>query len=412
MSVYFVADTHFGDENIMKYENRPFASVDEMNKALVENWNKVVKTEDVVYHLGDVGDESFISQLNGTKYLIKGNHDKKENDFYRKMGFHDVYDMPVIYNDFWILSHEPLYVNRNMPYANLFGHIHNNPIYKTSSIQSYCVSVERIQYTPIAFEAIRKCMMSSIKMIVTDLDGTLLKKDKTISSYTKEVLLKAREKGILVVVATARPIRGVKENLPFLEYDAAIFHNGAVVYNHENRLEGFGIENPNRIISSVLKDYPGRHVAVEANDVMYSNFDAEELWPGVVYQKTADFAEVNHKIADKLIIEAKSLEEMRDLEKYMPKDLYLQLSENVIAMVMNRKATKVEGIKQLLKEYGISLDEVVAFGDDYNDIDMLKACGIGVSVGNALEEVKRVANYICDTNEQDGLAKWLSENLL
>ena len=66
----------------------------------------------------------------------------------------EVYDLPVIYNGFFILSHEPLYVNTNMPYANLFGHVHANPMYKDFSPQHVCVCVERTDYRPISMEEI------------------------------------------------------------------------------------------------------------------------------------------------------------------------------------------------------------------------------------------------------------------
>lgn len=158
MKIYFIADTHFSDENIIRYENRPFESIREMNDTMAANWNRIVKDEDMVYVLGDFGadgQESFIlGQLNGCKYLVRGNHDTKSNDFYRKAGFKEVYDYPIIIKNFWILSHEPLYVNSNMPYANLFGHVHSSPVFKTYSRQHYCVSAERIDYTPIAFDEI------------------------------------------------------------------------------------------------------------------------------------------------------------------------------------------------------------------------------------------------------------------
>lgn len=158
MKIYFIADTHFSEENIMRYENRPFKDIEEMNQRMIENWNNIVKAEDIVYMLGDFGAEGheadILRQLNGIKYLVKGNHDIKSNDYYRQAGFQEVYDKPVIWKNFWILSHEPLYVNENMPYANLFGHVHNSPLYKTYSSQHYCVSVERINYTPISFDEI------------------------------------------------------------------------------------------------------------------------------------------------------------------------------------------------------------------------------------------------------------------
>lgn len=154
MSVFFIADTHFSDENIRKYEDRPFENVSEMNEKIIANWNDVVGDEDEVFFLGDVGENSYVKRLNGRKYLVKGNHDTLTDEEYRELGFDKVYDLPVVYNEFWILSHEPIYVNQNMPYANIFGHVHNSPLYKTVSNRSFCVSVERIDYTPVCFENI------------------------------------------------------------------------------------------------------------------------------------------------------------------------------------------------------------------------------------------------------------------
>lgn len=155
MSIFFIADTHFSEDNIRKYENRPFTDITEMNEFMLGEWNKTVNNEDLVYVLGDFGannhESSILKQLNGIKYLIKGNHDIQSNEFYRNAGFREVYDCPIILDNFWILSHEPLYVNENMPYANIFGHVHNSPMIKTYSSQHYCVSVERINYSPISF---------------------------------------------------------------------------------------------------------------------------------------------------------------------------------------------------------------------------------------------------------------------
>ena len=72
-----------------------------------------------------------------------------------------MYDLPVILEGFWILSHDLLYVNTNMPYANIFGHVHNSPIIKDYSRQHYCVSVERIDYRPISFEEIKRRVLQA-----------------------------------------------------------------------------------------------------------------------------------------------------------------------------------------------------------------------------------------------------------
>ena len=158
---FFIADTHFGSDSIIRYENRPFDSTVEMDKALINNWNKTVDNGDTVFVLGDFcesgNEKRILSKLNGTKILIRGNHDDRTSSFYRKAGFEEVYDMPVLYNGFFMLSHQPRYINLNMPYVNIFGHVHNNPMYRDYSKQHFCVSVERINYTPISYsEILRK----------------------------------------------------------------------------------------------------------------------------------------------------------------------------------------------------------------------------------------------------------------
>ena len=84
-----------------------------------------------------------------------GNHDRHRGcEQWRKLGFSECVEWPVLYREFFILSHEPVYLNANMPYANFYGHVHNNPSYKSASEQSFCVSAERIGYTPVTFEEI------------------------------------------------------------------------------------------------------------------------------------------------------------------------------------------------------------------------------------------------------------------
>ena len=154
-NIFFIADTHFWSEKIYHYENRPFKSVEEMNETIVKNWNNVVRKSDIVRFLWDFWDDSFFSKLNWKKYLVRWNHEIKENEYYRKLWFIEVYDIPVIFQNFWILSHEPLYVNANMPYANIFAHVHLDPKYKTVSEQSFCVSCDRIGFKPISFAGIK-----------------------------------------------------------------------------------------------------------------------------------------------------------------------------------------------------------------------------------------------------------------
>ncbi len=165
MRTFLIADLHFDEENIMLYENRPFATVSEMNETMVKRWNETVEDTDTVFVLGDIGNVSYIKNLKGIKKLIKGNHDIYDNSFYRNHGFTECYDLPVVLENFFLLSHEPMYVNKNMPYANVYGHVHANPNYKTVSSHGYCVSVERIDYQPIDIEEVKKKMIAYEKEI-------------------------------------------------------------------------------------------------------------------------------------------------------------------------------------------------------------------------------------------------------
>lgn len=160
-NVWIVSDTHFGHANIIKYCDRPFADADEMDAALIKNWNSKIKKDDKVFHLGDVimGKgakeklKEIIPKLNGNIHLIKGNHDNFSNQVYLDAGFKTVSEYPIIYAGFYILSHEPVFINETMPYLNIHGHTHQNDY---GGKGYFNASLEKTNYMPIAFEDIVK----------------------------------------------------------------------------------------------------------------------------------------------------------------------------------------------------------------------------------------------------------------
>ncbi len=122
--IFFTGDTHFNHGNIIKYCARPFASVEEMNRAMIERWNAVVGPEDTVYHLGDfaLGKASdwqaILRGLNGArKILICGNHDRNHRQMLEG-GFDEAHEK-LEWNG-WMLQHHPIDTNRKL----LCGHIH------------------------------------------------------------------------------------------------------------------------------------------------------------------------------------------------------------------------------------------------------------------------------------------------
>lgn len=173
MTVFFVSDTHFNHRRIIDYCVRPFGSVKEMNQGIIERWNSIVHDDDTVFHLGDVyfftnereniknvehDRKDFCQimwQLRGHKFLIKGNHDIESDSVYTADGcFEKTYDYPILYDEFFMLSHEPLLLSQTTPYFNLYGHVHNDARYSNTST-SRCVCVERTDYAPLSLEKIK-----------------------------------------------------------------------------------------------------------------------------------------------------------------------------------------------------------------------------------------------------------------
>ena len=160
--IFLIGDTHFMHRNIIKYCNRPFKDVEAMTEGLVKNWNGIVGKNDIVYVVGDFalcGKQKIIEigqRLNGRKRLVLGNHDQASIATYREAGFEFVYNHSIVLDDFYIISHIPMVgISVNAPFANIFAHVHDDPTYKDCSCRSFCVSAERINYTPILFEDIK-----------------------------------------------------------------------------------------------------------------------------------------------------------------------------------------------------------------------------------------------------------------
>ena len=153
MKIFVISDTHFNHKNIIKYANRPFKNIEEMNEEIIKRWNNKVGNGDVVIHLGDFGMGSakeiteIKNKLNGTIILLKGNHDYKaikEAGFLLARGSLEVEDM--------IFSHSPL-SKKEIPkgFTNIHGHIHEK-----ESFNGVNISIEKTNYEPLELEKLRE----------------------------------------------------------------------------------------------------------------------------------------------------------------------------------------------------------------------------------------------------------------
>lgn len=158
--IWLIGDTHFGHSNIIKYCNRPFSNVDEMDKILIANWNSLVAKNDEVIVVGDFAltNKSNIINigncLKGRKTLILGNHEQASPQTYYNAGFNFVTKYPIIIDNIAIISHYPIFNIIKEPYINIYAHVHNDKNYKDITENSFCVSAERIEYTPILYDDI------------------------------------------------------------------------------------------------------------------------------------------------------------------------------------------------------------------------------------------------------------------
>jgi len=249
----------------------------------------------------------------------------------------------------------------------------------------------------------------NIKLIVADLDGTLLRDDKTISDRIKSVLHQCREAGIKVVCATGR---GTSERvIPDEMLDAITTFNGAVVKVGDTVIYSRLVPCLSARPLLVACAERGLKTASQFKGMHYSNFVVSNEWWYITTFEIVDFGK-HDKDAEKLYVLVNSSDDVDFIEKHLTDDLYLTVSRDNMAMIMHKEATKSNAVAALVEYLGITQSEIVAFGDDLNDVDMLAYAGASVAMGNALDEVKAVADYICDTNENDGVAKWLEENVL
>lgn len=178
--IFVTSDTHFYHRNIITYDNLDFATVQDMNEEIINNWNEVVKPDDEVYHLGDAffcsKDEAkeIMDRLNGHKHLIVGNHDRHGAQWFYDIGFETVSKHPIVMDGYVKLSHyPPEYTSISQPYYYIYGHIHNSPDYLTINRRSACVCSSRWEFRPVPYEALLESISEYDKWCekYTDLAG-------------------------------------------------------------------------------------------------------------------------------------------------------------------------------------------------------------------------------------------------
>ena len=255
--------------------------------------------------------------------------------------------------------------------------------------------------------------MENISIILSDLDGTLFRNDKSISDFTKETIRQAQAKGLLFGICTARAKVNAVKFLEGIEPDVFITNGGGIVYYRDKKIYNceFTVEEIRKLIDAAFEVF-GKDVILSADNehALFSN-SREEL--GDKFWTFNDFSDFRETCM-KMCIESLDKEKIEKVASVIGLENvdYLPFSDIPWYKLSKKAATKERAIEELCHHINITSSKIAAFGDDFNDLGMLSLCGKGIAMENAIDEVKKAADSVCASNENDGVAKWIEKNLL
>ena len=262
------------------------------------------------------------------------------------------------------------------------------------------------------------------KMIVMDMDGTLLHLDKSCSIETANYLNNLKEKGYIIVLASGRNLNAILKptyNSFFANY--IIADAGALIYDADKSFIIFKTkiskENVEAICSCYDKNTMEEITLVDTEFYNKYTLDTYKEREDCYFIKNKEDLEriSNNSIHMSVSVKDNSyINEVISLLKAKTKNLDFNIMQDSFnskkwVEISNKKISKASAIKKVALLEKIDSNNIICFGDGLNDIDMLEYCGVSVAMGNALEEVKNVCKYITDTNDNDGIVRFLEKYL-
>lgn len=270
--------------------------------------------------------------------------------------------------------------------------------------------------------------MDKYKMICLDIDGTLLNSEHRISQSTKEVIqIVSKEMQIPVILVSARMPKGILFLLKELNISNPIIcYSGALIMDDKTNILS-NVTIPILELKQVFKlvREMGIHVSLYKDDEWYvEKIDEWAEQEGIITNMSptimsfADLFDLWDKensgpnkilcMADQNELEALNVK----IKDYKSNNLNIYLSKPTYLEIMPNNASKTSAIEVLCKKYDIQRPEVIAIGDNYNDINMIEFAGLGIAMGNAPDEVKQYADYITLSNDENGVAEAIKKYIL
>lgn len=260
----------------------------------------------------------------------------------------------------------------------------------------------------------------NLKLVAIDIDGTLLTSDRKITNRTKEVLTKAKSQGIKVVLCTGRPFIGVQDLLKELNLEEAgdyvATYNGSLVQKADTKeaIASLGLSYEDYIeIESMARRVGSPLHAIDSDYIYTAN---QMISPYTVHEAHLTGMSLQYRPTDQMtkgikIIKMMMIDEPELLDAAIEKlpasflEKYTGLkSAPYYYEILNKEADKGFALKALSEHLNIAPSDMMAIGDNENDLAMLEYAGLGVAMGNAVPKAKEAANEITLTNDEDGVA--------
>ena len=258
-----------------------------------------------------------------------------------------------------------------------------------------------------------------IKMVLTDIDGTIYTPESGISDSVKNCIKRLQNNGIHFAIATGRTYASAKymADLAGAKCDL-VGYQGGLVCTYDGKILDVKYLNPD-IAKEIINDFKKRniHLNVYVEDTLYVEDDDEYIKDyigdkGIDYFKVDSFLELDLTKLNKLLAikyDAQFIDDLiKELQQKYPQ-IYTVKSFDYFCEIANKEATKGNALRFLADKYGIKPDEVLAIGDQNNDIEMVKAAGIGVAMGNGTEQIKQAADFVTDSVKNDGFVKAINK---
>lgn len=265
------------------------------------------------------------------------------------------------------------------------------------------------------------------KMIVLDLDGTLTNRDKVITERTKRVLLEAQKKGKKVVLASGRPTYGVMPLAEELELDKyggyILSFNGGIIMDCSSREVIFQKKLPvdaNRRIAELATEervdimtYQDATILTNNPDCPYAKLESQINHLKI--KKVEDMASYVDFAVPKFIMmddgDYLAMVEAR-VKAALGRNFSVYRSEPFFLEILPRGIDKAQCLGYLIERMGLMQEELIACGDGYNDLSMIRFAGLGVAMENAVLPVRNAADYVTKSNNDDGVAHVVEKFLL